>query len=99
MKKYILIITTIFGVFTAALTALGADKYIMPVLQFQHVELASKVEKLEGVMKMQELYNKKVQLHKLEKEIKELNEVPQGLLDYKKYLENEIHNILNVENA
>lgn len=85
----------IFSMFFGALGALGADKYIMPVLQFQHVELVDRVADVENFVKMQELYNKKVQLHKLEQEIKQLDNVPQGLLDYKKYLEDEINNILS----
>lgn len=95
MKKYIIIFAAAFSMFFGALGALGADKYIMPVLQFQHAELTSRVENMEGIIKMQELYNKKIQLHKLNQEIKQLDEVPQGLLDYKKYLEDEINKILS----
>lgn len=95
INKNIIVLATVFSMFFGALGALGADKYIMPVLQFQHVELTSRVENVESFMKMQELYSKKVQLHKLEQEIKQLDDVPQGLLDYKKFLEDEINILLN----
>lgn len=99
IKKYLIAITIILIFFFGALAVIKVNKHTIPAGQSQHVELASLIQNVEKFTQMRKLYDKKVRLHKLKQEIKELDEVPQVLLNYKKYLKDEIDKILEGSNV
>lgn len=102
MKKQIAIFVTMSGVFFGAIAALGADQYLLPVLRYQHaellnehLELVERVREVERRDKMEQIYTKRVELEKLRQEIENSDNPPRGLLDFEKYLEEEIARLLN----
>lgn len=47
LKKDIFIIVTVWVTFFGTITALGADKYVLPVLRYQYYELLSRLQIIE----------------------------------------------------
>lgn len=88
IRKRFIAIVAILCICFFALGVLNASKNNRPVVQLEYNDLAS-------LLKVEKLYNKKIELYQLNKDIKQLKNPPQELLTYKKNLERDIKKILN----